>query len=78
MLIACFFLKPECNLNKDALKFLKEIDIIRCKVGVFDARIHNIVGWFKRFEFYSDLFGWGGEQRVDALPHLLTSEGRNC
>lgn len=57
--------------NQDALKFLKEIDYIKRKLGAFDAKRHNIVGWFKRFEFYSGLFGWSDEQRVDGLVHLL-------
>lgn len=41
------------------------------ELGVFDPRRQNITGWFKRFEFFSDLLGWSVEQRVDALAHLL-------
>lgn len=41
------------------------------KLGAFDARKQSITGWFKRFEMFSELLGWSGEQRVDALVHLL-------
>ena len=62
---------PQSNLNRNALRLIREIDYVKHQLGEFDARKHNIVVWFKRFEGLSDMLGWSNEQRVDALPHLL-------
>ena len=59
------------NVNQGILKFLKEVDYIKHKLGVFDAKKINIAIWFKRFECLAEMLGWSQEQRVEALPHLL-------
>lgn len=53
------------------MKFLKEIDYIEQKLGVFDARKIHVVIWFKRFEALTEMLGWSSEQRLESLVHLL-------
>ena len=47
------------------------MDYMRDKVGKFDPKNENIVGWFEKYEMYSRVIDWTDEHRVDGLPHLL-------
>ena len=61
----------QSDLNQDMLKFLREIDYIKCKLGAFDAKKINIAVWFEQFECLTEMLGWVNEQRIDSLVHLL-------
>ena len=61
----------ESNIDQDKLKFLREVDYIKSKLGAFDAKKISIKVWFERFECLTEMLGWVNEQRIDSLVHLL-------
>ena len=63
--------QPPSNANQAVLKFLKEIDYVKHSLGMFDARSHNIVSWFKKFELCCQMFEWSAMKRVEGLMHLM-------